>query len=472
MNIPRRQFLSHSTAGLLAGAVLGKSAWAQEPLRDLKLATFRFDATPPLGHSLCGGWIKPALEIEQPLEAIGLVILGAGQPIVLCAVDWTGLLNSAHVEFRQTLAEAAGTTSDRVAVQCVHPHDAPFACLDAQKIVAQYQELPAIVDVEFFQRLIRSGADAVRSCLNKARPLTHIATGRGTVKEVAANRRILGPNGKVDKMRGSSCTDPVLRAEPEGLIDPDLRTVAFYSGDERIAACHYYACHPMSHYGQGKVTPDFCGLARQAQQAAEPGCTHLYFNGCGGNIGAGKYNDGSPAMRPILRDRIHAGIQSSLASLKPQPIESVVWSTCEILPKPSTVFDAEQLRGLIADPKQSVVTRNRSAYTLAWLQRCAANGPPIVLSGLHLNGVSILHLPAECFIEYQLRAQQQSTHRFVACAAYGDGGPWYIPTKEAYPQGGYEVSVAWSDPAIDDVLSQGIQKLLGSGNPNRSNRKR
>lgn len=461
MNISRRQLLTLPAAGWLAGAVLGRSAWGQEPLRDLQLATFRFDATPPLGHSLCGGFIKPALEIEQPLEAIGFVILGAGPPIVLCAVDWTGLLNSAHIEFRQALAQAAGTTPDRVAVQCVHPHDAPFACLDAQKIVAQYPELPAIVDAEFFQRLLKTGADAVRSCLDKARPLTHIATGRGTVKAVAANRRIMGPDGKLLSMRGSSCQDPVLRAEPEGLIDPDLRTVAFYSGDERTAACHYYACHPMSHYGQGQVTPDFCGLARQAQQATEPGCTHLYFNGCGGNIGAGKYNDGSPAMRPVLRDRIHSAMQSSLASLKPQPIESVAWSTCEILPQPSALFDADQLRRLIADPQQSVVTRNRSSYTLAWLERCEAKGPPIVLSGLHLNGVSILHLPAECFIEYQLRAQQLSPDRFVACAAYGDGGPWYIPTKEAYPQGGYEVSVAWSDPAIDDVLSQGIQKLLG-----------
>ena len=44
--------------------------------------------------------------------------------------------------------------------------------------------------------------------------------------------------------------------------------------------------------------------------------------------------------------------------------------------------------------------------------------------------------------------------RFVACAAYGDGGPWYLPTKEAYPQGGYEVSVAWCDAGVDDVLTQ------------------
>ncbi len=460
MTIPRRQFLSQSAAGLLAGAVLGQASWAKETPSDLRIATFRLDVTPPLGHSLCGGWIKPVLEVEQPLEAIGLVILGAGPPIVLCAVDWTGLLNSAHVEFRQALAAGVGTTPDRVAVQCVHPHDAPFACLDSQKIVAQYPELPAIIDVEFFQRLLGTAQEAARRSLDKARPLTHIAAAKGTVKEVAANRRILGPDGHVRAMRGSSCTDPALIAEPEGLIDPDLRTIAFYTGTERVAACHYYACHPMSNYGQGKVSPDFCGLARQLQQAAEPQCRHLYFNGCGGNIAAGKYNDGSPAMRPILRDRIQAGMQAALAQLVPEPIASLSWATCEILPQPSAQWNAEKLRQQIANSTQPVVERNRPAYTVAWLDRCAANGPPIVLSGLHINGVSALHLPAESFIEYQLRAQQQAPDRFVACAAYGDGGPWYIPTKEAFPQGGYEVSVAWCAPEIDDVLSRGIEKVL------------
>ena len=87
---------------------------------------------------------------------------------------------------------------------------------------------------------------------------------------------------------------------------------------------------------------------------------------------------------------------------------------------------------------------------------------PITLSSLHVNNVSLLHLPSECFVEYQLRAQAAVPNRFVACAAYGDGGPWYIPTAEAYPQGGYEVSVAWCDPAIDEILTNGIHMLLGS----------
>ena len=106
---------------------------------NLRVARFRFDITPPQGHSLCGGWIKPVTGIDDALEAIGYVLLGVGKPIVICVLDWTGLLNRAHLHWRQRLAEAAGTTPDRVAVQCVHQHNAPFACLDADSDGERYE---------------------------------------------------------------------------------------------------------------------------------------------------------------------------------------------------------------------------------------------------------------------------------------------------------------------------------------------
>ena len=49
----------------------------------------------------------------------------------------------------------------------------------------------------------------------------------------------------------------------------------------------------------------------------------------------------------------------------------------------------------------------------------------------------------------------------VGTLGYGDGGPWYIPTREAYTQGGYEPTVAWCDPEVDSLLSDGIAKLCG-----------
>ena len=97
--------------------------------------------------------------------------------------------------------------------------------------------------------------------------------------------------------------------------------------------------------------------------------------------------------------------------------------------------------------------------TLGWIDRLEKR-IRIVLSALHIGDVSLLHLPAECFVEYQLRAQQIAAGRFVATAAYGDGGPWYIPVKEAYPQGGYEVSVANCSVAVDDILTAGIRRLV------------
>src|SRR5262249_31103138 len=133
--LDRRQFFQ-TAAGAAVLAVSGASADGPKDA-DLSLASFRFDVTPPEGHSLCGGWIKPVAAVDDALEAIGFVLLGAGKPIVLCAVDWTGLLNEAHVEWRKALAEAAGTTPDRVAVQCVHQHNAPFACLGAERIVKE-----------------------------------------------------------------------------------------------------------------------------------------------------------------------------------------------------------------------------------------------------------------------------------------------------------------------------------------------
>src|SRR6266536_6536287 len=91
----------------------------------LRIATFQADVTPPLGTPLCDALVQPAREIVDPLSARGIVLLTGQKPIVLCAVDWVGVGNSGYDAFRDALARAAGTTRERVAVHCLHQHDAP-----------------------------------------------------------------------------------------------------------------------------------------------------------------------------------------------------------------------------------------------------------------------------------------------------------------------------------------------------------
>ena len=460
----RRGFLTKAIAtsagSLLAGGLRADSHAAAPRRGNLRLAPFRFDVTPPVGHSCCGGWIKPIVGVDDPLEAIGFVLLGADEPIVICAVDWTGLLNEAHAEWRRALASAAGTTAERVAVQCLHQHNAPFACLEAERIVAAQGDLPHIVDVEFFRQCLERGQQAVNAAVKNSKPVTHVAHGQAKVDKVAGNRRVFrDPDGRVKAMRGSSCRNAELRALPEGLIDPWLKTVALYDNDKKLAACHYYATHPMSYYGDGRASSDFVGLARRQRQKDEPDCMHIYFTGCSANVAAGKYNDGSKPMRAILTRRVYEGIVQSEQDLQPVPINRVRWETADVLPTPQSDLSAVALEKQIANRANSVVQRNRPAYQLAWLRRLERK-VPLLLSVLHVNDVSLLHMPSECFVQYQLRAQQMQPNRFVATAAHGDGGPWYVPVKEEYEKGGYEVSVALCDSTVDSMLTDGMRAVL------------
>lgn len=427
---------------------------------NLHLATFRFDATPPKGHPLCGGWIRPAEEVDDALEGAGVVLLGAGAPVVLCAVDWTGILNGAHVRWREALADAAHTASDRVAVHCVHQHNAPFACLESQAKARRFSDLPDVVDPEFFEACLERAAQAVRAGLRRARRLTGVATGKARVERVASNRRTLGANGKVQFWRGSSCTDEAIRALPEGLIDPWIRTIALYDGESQVAGLHYYATHPMSYYGDGRVSSDFAGLARKRRGEETPGCTHIYLTGCAGNVAAGKYNDGSKAARRELTDRLYAGLAASEKDLEPREIVRAEWKTSSVLPPARSDFNRDSLEAVLAGKDQRLADRLRSAMKLSWLDRVERGSPKIIVSALHVNDAVALHLPGECFVEYQLRAQAAAPDRFVATAAYGDGGPWYVPVREAYLQGGYEVDAAYCDPPVDDVLTEAIKSVL------------
>ncbi|WP_437229249.1 hypothetical protein SH661x_001337 [Planctomicrobium sp. SH661] len=448
----RRGFLGTVLSSGISAILLPQFARANAT-QDLKIAPFRFDVTPPIGHPLCGGWIKPATVIDDSLESIGFVLTGAGDPIVVCTVDWTGLLNSAHIRWREALAQAAGTSPERVAVQCVHQHNAPFVCLDSQKILDSVPQGPVNVQVEFFEECLKRGKAAVQQALTEMVPLTHLAVSQAKVEKVASNRRIgIDKDGKVSGWRGSSCRVPELRDLPEGLIDPWMKNISFFNNDRKVLSCYFYSTHPMSYYGDGRVNSDFTGLARKRRQADSPDCTHLYFTGCSGDVAAGKYNDGSPQARQELTDRIYTAMVECDSATSREPVSQVSWQAASMNFSPMESLNEEALMQQVANPAAAAINRVVPAMQVAWMRRCQQQ-IPVVLSALHINQATLLNLPGECFVEYQLRAQQTAPERFVATAAYGDGGTWYVPTREAFPQGGYEVSRAFSSALTDETLT-------------------
>ena len=254
---------------------------------------------------------------------------------------------------------------------------------------------------------------------------------------------------------------PALRAEPEGVIDPQVSLLSFWNGKKPLAVLSYYACHPQSYYRTGVPNPDFPGIARFIRGQDVPEALHVHFNGAGGNIGIGKYNDGEPENRHAAGDALAEGMKQAFTSTQKYPLAAsdLGWETVPVhLPVAPHLHEAELVRALKKEPSKGYISK---ADQLAWVKRCQS-GHAIDIACLHVGSVRVLHMPGELFVEYQLAAKAMRPDLHVAMAAYGNYGPGYIGTAIAYRQGGYETSPTASNvsPAAEAVLMAAMKKLL------------
>lgn len=426
----------------------------------VRLAVFDVDATPPLGSGMAYDTVRRLDELT--LRCRGIVLLGGNKPIVLCAVDWIGIANEGHDAFRAALAEAAGTTPDHVAVHALHQHDAPGCDFTAEEIIKELGlQGYSRFEGKHHREVIQRAASMVRTAVVHAQPVTHYSWGEAAVHEVASQRRIKGNDGRIRATRTSSTKDPAIRAEPEGVIDPMVSVLAFWNKDAPLAVISAYACHPQSYYRTGIPSPDFPGIARFIRGQDINSALHVHFNGAGGNVTAGKYNDGTRANRMILATRLSEGMREAYEKGEKMPLSAaeIGWRSVPVkLPLSKDLNEVDLTTKLKETPAKGSIS---FADQLAWVRR-SASGRSIDVTCLQIGSTRMLHLPGELFVEYQLAAKAMRPDLHVFMAAYGDYGPGYIGTAAAYLEGGYETGVTSSNvsPASEEILLTAMRELL------------
>ena len=426
---------------------------------EYRVAAFEADVTIPLGHACMGGGIADAREIVDPLFAKGFVMTGAGEPVVVVALDWCQCNNDSYDRWRDVLAAAAGTTRRRVMLATVHQHDAPICDLTAQRFLDQYGLKGYNCDPVFHERAVRRTAAALKKAVESPRRVTHFGLGQAKVDRVASNRRALTPEGKIHWDRGSASGD--LYGAPEGEIDPYLKTISFWDGDRPVLAWSCYAVHPMSYYGRGGVSADFPGIARARRQKDDPGAFQIYFTGCAGDTTAGKYNTGAAENRPVLADRLYQGMLAAWKATRRFPLDKIDYRLAE-LPLPARDggdFTPAAMKRILADPRETRWRRISAALGLSWRQRVDA-GQPVDVPCLDLGGrAQFLIMPAESFVGYQLAAQRLRPDSFVVVAGFGDGAGGYIPTDQCWKDG-YDDSYCWVPPMTEKLMTAAMARAL------------
>jgi hypothetical protein len=429
-----------------------------------QIATFRADVTIPLGHACMGGGISAAKEIVDPLFANGVVLLlGQDRPIVFLAVDWCEIRNDAYDHWREAMAEAAGTSRDRVLLASVHQHDAPVIDYEAQRLLDEVGLDKSLCDVAFAKECVVRVAAAMKEALKNPKPVTHYGIGMAKVEGVCSNRRVVFPDGTVTYARGSATPDPAMRALPEGTIDPYLKTLSFWNDDTPVAALSAYSTHPMSFYGKGGVSADFVGMARARRQAEMPDVLQIYFSGCSGDTTAGKFNDGSPENRPVLANKIYQGMVKAWENTRRYPLEQVALRVAglHLVPKSFGGYSEGDAMKTLADANAKPFQRNLAAMGLSWRKRVAALRS-IDVPVADFGKAKFLVMPAESFVQYQILAQGLSPDAPVVTAGFGECAPGYIPTAQASTEGYNNESWCWVEPGAEPLITEALRFAMGN----------
>lgn len=389
-------------------------------------------------------WMAPRDELYARLFLLGD---GSGYALV-AALDYGGLYLSVAAEWKKRLAAAAGVPENRVMIHCIHQHDAPFVNREAAAQISPGLDWGWLEDI--IAKLERAAAELP----SKLAPVSRIGWSESRLHGYASNRRVPMPDGSI-AVRYSRCGDPAIRNMPAGIIDPMLRTLGFYGeNDELLAAWSFYATHPQVANEGKRCSADAPGEAMRLLEERYPSALNAFFNGCFGNVTAGKYTAADDPEGNLLRfgALLAGGIERNLAGQEKTAAAAPVWRRAAF-PFPARRFEDAELaaRGPLI-----------RAALKAGQQWAEEHPEEFTLDLLHIGPVRILFMGGELFIEYQLYCQGLIPDEKLALAGNCGGDFYYVGTAEALsnPQG-YETSgFCRVKPEFEELFRRAVGELF------------
>jgi neutral ceramidase len=417
-----------------------------------------------------GGRAGRATGVHDDLAAQALVLGDGTRKVALCGVDVLAIGIRVADEVRAGVAAQSDIDADAILVAATHTHSAPIF-----NIFATPQSGAKVGDdrnLEWERALPGRIADAILEANRRMEPAAiRTAAARFTL---GTNRRLLRPDGSIQ-----------LAANYAGVADAEANAMGVYRHDGgALAFLLNYPCHGVvlcednllySRDWPGFALDEIERLARGDRDAAPVG---IFMQGATGNIdprSRGSFAVAEENGRALGRAAFEALDTASAAAtteiawrripldlpLKSIDAELAIAREClaqtEASLKNHRGGDGYQLKRLRDHHEQSVqvlraleamAEANRRDHRVDTGRGLLATA----LSVIAVGEIAIVGVPGEAFVEYglALKANPYFARTFVVC--YCNDLIGYIPTREAYPQGGYEVATARVAPGAGEAI--------------------
>ena len=376
--------------------------------------------------------------IDDPLEATAVVLECEGVRAALVGVDLIALSRATTAEAARLAETACGIPRASVLVSASHTHSGPYTvpCFgtDADLAAEYTASLP-----EKLGRLI-ARADGARVPCRAYR-------GRALVRGIASHRRLVLKSGRVinNWMRPPAGEQVVGCAGP---VDPELGFLRFDDADGRTLACLVnYACHVNAHFGL-KYSADYAGVARRVLAEKLDGAETVFLPGACGNV--------NPATDyPTLGERVAEGaLRASDGAV--ELTEPAVSSAQREIELPLRDFSELQEEVAAVAPLWSDDTE--SVFREEWelLRAEGSSSVRTVAGAVRVGDFAIAGVPGELFVEHGLEIKRRSPVGWTYVAELANDYVGYLPTREAFSRGGYEILNARSSK----VSAEGCRLLV------------
>ncbi|HVC92575.1 MAG TPA: neutral/alkaline non-lysosomal ceramidase N-terminal domain-containing protein [Pirellulales bacterium] len=460
--------------------------------------------TPPVGIRMMGYTVQESVSqsVERELTATALVLSDGPTKAVIVACDLLFIQNPHIDQIRQSIGRRAGVPAEHVLVNFSHTHLGPmlpgWQREPAEQHVMQERYLAVLEDQ------LAGAAAAANARLAPARlgvAKGHVPLGTNRRERLADGRVIIGenPTGAVDHELGVVRVD-FLNGQP-------LATIL-------IAACHTVVLGPKT----TALSPDFVGAAREIVERAS-GAPALFLQACAGNInpacgigtgGPEQYDDlarmgamlGGETLKAWAGIRTHnrhgpRRVVQSVAAISAWDYEALPSecvesfgiatrrTTLDMAPLPDRTTAEAQLgharracNEARAQGKPPGVL-NVVERLLAWAElvhEAVVEGgkrPKRELVGwaLRINDLALVAVNGEPFAELGLEVKRRSVVPNTFLLGYSNGCLGYLPTPEAFDEGGMEVVESYRNyllptgftrewgPAVVEIALEMINEL-------------
>jgi len=457
-------------------------------MHELLAGTGRADITPAPGTPQ-GGWgaqtHQRGLGADLPLYATALVLRDVFQTVAIIDVDSIGFDPEWTKRILDAVSSLSGLPLENIRFSCTHTHSGPNTF-----------RIPVITEghdmiLEYLNGLPLQIAGAVWQAQQNLQPV-RVGAASGAC-DINMNRRQQLPDGRV-----------VVGRNPGGPVDRTVRVVRIDGLNEQpVATIVHYACHPTIVGWHATVaTPDYPGMAKRVVEE-QLGGTCLFLQGATGNIGPkmGFTGDLSIYRRfgrllgleasklavgidTLPREPKLVGLQESgttIALFEDVPVEpppAALAVRSRFLPLPLKSFPApaeaeaeaaalrEKLAVLRREGTEAEVRAATAMATQAGMRADRArlyHGRTHIdwqLQGIRIGPVVLVCIPGEPFTEIGQEIAARSPFPHTLFSGYSNGGFSYLPVRDAYPAGGYEVETSPFAPGASEIVVEGSLRML------------